>query len=309
MTEMKLDWRSEKEYDYLNGLSFPQIAFEFLRRNGQYTSDYEEYSKIEATLESKFGCKEDNYEEWRKAGALGLVLVTTKAPDGLATTRHREPEVTWLRNSENSWLKRSGSLEVQKALNSDTPPRRYWYEDWYRLKWGILSEEFPDPTKLLSGPLEFDLNNGFPTMPDYEHIGEFFHGDGDEYGTYEPWSQRPGSALLVFDLESPLPAQLKSAKEMLKKRMKLDKKRYGIQPFSTYQKDEFIELAKRYLRILDADLDDAKNEEIGVVLYGDDSQKEDIYYNAKILSDNRSRAQLFRDLKYRAIPTYKTISG
>jgi hypothetical protein len=91
--------------------------------------------------------------------------------------------------------------------------------------------------------------------------------------------------------------------------MKLDKKRYGIQPFSTYQKDEFIELAKRYLRILDADLDDAKNEEIGVVLYGDDSQKEDIYYNAKILSDNRSRAQLFRDLKYRAIPTYKTISG
>ena len=281
---MNLDWRNEKEYDYLSDLSFPQIAFEFLRRNPKFKKDFEEFSRIEDALESAYGPKHQNNNLWRKDGKLGIVYVPKREPG----------------ESDSAWL--------SKAMSSAEMPQRFWYEDWYRLKWGILSKGFPDPSSILIEPLEFDLTYSFPIMPDYEHIGEFFHGDGDEFGMYQPWSQRPGSALLVFDLESPLSAHLKSAKEILKQRLKLDKEQHGIQALSTYQRADFIAQSKKYLRILDADLQGEENEQIGIVLYGDDSEKEDIYYNAKILSDNRSRALLFRGLKYRAIPTYKLIS-
>lgn len=34
------DWRSPKAYDYLQDLSAPGLAWEFLRRNADYRADY-----------------------------------------------------------------------------------------------------------------------------------------------------------------------------------------------------------------------------------------------------------------------------
>jgi Proteobacterial transcriptional regulator-like domain len=37
----KPDWRSAAAYDYVRGLTLPNLAWEFLRRNPDYRGDYE----------------------------------------------------------------------------------------------------------------------------------------------------------------------------------------------------------------------------------------------------------------------------
>lgn len=298
---MTPDWRIASDYDYVDDLSLTALAFEFLRRNPEYRRDFRKYSKIEGALAKLHGPKPENYAEWKADWATGAIFDPPKLPD----ETHQE------------WRER--------ALLESGGPRQVWYEEWYTNRWGILSEELPDPAKPLKGDLKFDLTKGFPTFPDSHEVENYYPVKIGKAGFPVPSPQAMGLALVGFDLEAPLVPQINAAKAELKKRQNLHKQshemgdRHAQLALSTskaqnFKDGGFLNRFKGYIRLLDADLatDDVSDTKIGEVLFGDVSSniaKADPNSFAKKIWNQRMKAHQYRDIKYRAIPTWEPPSA
>jgi hypothetical protein len=62
-----MDWRSSADYDFCAGLSRDQWAWEFLRRNPDYQSDYARFIAIWQALETDYGAPpQRDFQRWKQ---------------------------------------------------------------------------------------------------------------------------------------------------------------------------------------------------------------------------------------------------
>ena len=52
------DWKNEEDYDFVEGLSYLDWAWEFLRGGTKYRSEFEKFSGEVTILENKFGANQ-----------------------------------------------------------------------------------------------------------------------------------------------------------------------------------------------------------------------------------------------------------
>jgi hypothetical protein len=61
-----LDWRQAENYSYTNALNAAQWAWEFLRRNAEYQSDYRQFMQTWLALEADYGASpERDFQAWK----------------------------------------------------------------------------------------------------------------------------------------------------------------------------------------------------------------------------------------------------
>jgi hypothetical protein len=282
---MNPDWRVESDYDYLDKLSLSQLAFEFLRRNPDYIQDHHEYAKIEAALAKNFGPKVANYEIWKKAGkAIGTIWDPPRLPG----------------ESRKNYFHRT--------MDHPNDPAAYWYEEWFQRKWG-LEGGFPTPESPTKIELKFKSRWNFPILPDYREVGLFFHGDSIENS---PYTQVEDKVTVVFDLESPLKAQLAEVKKILQQEAKGRAEEYNLKLVSEQQTANFRKKFKTYIRVLDGAAANSEKKVVAHELFGEEAklkaQKDfsdaDNFMLTKRYNNHKS-AEQFVHYKYCTIPFYK----
>lgn len=272
-----LNWKEESDYDYLDDLSLSQLAFEYLRRNKRYQSDYRKITEIEKLLTEKHGSKESAYHLWRD-DVLGCV--------------HNPPLNQ--NESRDEW----GS----RAIMHTSEPSLIWYEDYYREEWGIVNF-FPDPARIANPPPKFKFSSLYPIAPRFGAVKDYFEDD-------EPFPQALGAAVLVFDLGLPIKEQWERSYRLLIELRDEQLKTKKIDAIKkVYTPGYFADLSKSYLRVLDAKECGAKNAEIaGILRPYQDNTKETSYSASKTISKQYKQAMRYVNLKYQMIPHFKISS-
>jgi len=283
----KPSWKVESDYDCVDKLSLPQLAFEFLRRNPDYIKDYQRFAEVEAELTVELGPKASNYQEWKDAGRkIGTIWDPPRMPgESLQSHFHR-------------------------TIDHPCDPKAFWYEDWFQNKWG-LEGGFPSPATPTTCELKFKTQGAFPFLPTYQEAGLFFHGDSIDH---EPFSQVTDVAVLAFNLNSPMDIQLAEAKQILqaeiKRRSDEHEKVFGA--VKSKQTVHFRDKFKTYLRVWDAEVSGEEKKNVAEIIFGEEAKlksKKDCTdpNNFMLVKRNHSHksAAQFVSHKYRLIPNYK----
>lgn len=225
------NWKLDSDYKFCYELSSEGWAWEFLRRNSEYRQDY----LTAMTME-----QEDN----EKFGERAFVFHNDEI-------RHRfyyEPEKQE-NESDKAW--------VNRCLENKVSPRRLSPGAWFGRKWGLgIPIQSPD---IDEAPRFAMIRPGH--LLSWDELDLYY--DGDESNN----QQKINTAVIGFDLEKPLPHQLKFADEQLKKKTK--QAGYSLKE----EKGPSIINAKwpSYLRVFDARNCGAEPKEIISILF---SQKD-----------------------------------
>ncbi len=224
------DWKNEKDYTFTKSLTPEGWAWEFLRRNPRYQSDYAHVVKL----------KEEENAEYAPPKKDGLLR-----KEDLPHTRFYEPE----RLPDETRLQWK-----HRAIGLDQDPREYSLTQWYGKVWG-LANDISDPAS--DQPPAFLPYRKSPEVLNWDSLSDYF--EPDEHAQ----AQKPEMLVLGFDLTLSLKPQLKEAKRILEEKKK--KFKLGLQKRETPRPDKW----DTYLRILDSQLgkDQPSNAELAKVIY------------------------------------------
>jgi hypothetical protein len=230
------DWRDPATYPDPKSTRLTQWAWEFLRRNPDYRSDWRRYAESCAVLRAKHRSKLDADQEptafaFDHDDPLGCVYEPPRE-DG---------------ESEGGWLRRVGS-------GSSSP-----LGSWLCKKWGIGGAGgLPEPTAIRFPGL-WAASAGLVRMVASRP-------EGSAVGTSTV-------ATIEFDLSRPLEPQFAAAKRLLTRRQTYLRQR-GVVGTSTAARAQSGVVYRRYLRALDAVETGAKLTHIAQVLFPTDPDPE-----------------------------------
>ena len=191
-------WQDKKAYAYTRDLSAAGWAFEFLRRNKEYRVDFAKAAKLRQRRREKYGVGNGGHLRWRSDREFLI-----KLDEGSVTSDPDWRDATSTGTDGCAWI---------------------YFEDFFQLKWG-LAQPIVDPSVAPIKAPRFRPGPRFPMFPDWRDVESFFVGE-DPSESYEaevaahvpPFGQRPGAAVVVFDLTAPLTGQIRKAEEQLRSR-------------------------------------------------------------------------------------------
>ena len=186
------DWKDEVDYAFTKDLTPEGWAWEFLRRNETYKSDFETVSKILSDATDIYG---SNRAKWPR-----------EKPAFKFTPPREEGETV------KAWRARC-------AMGQGEPPRIVPVDQWYGRKWG-LRDRIVDPC---SAP---EAGVKFAPPPEYARLTEKVDDlegyveevETDDGGGLPVFTERIG--VVIFDLRYPLPKQVRLARGRLKRRQR-----------------------------------------------------------------------------------------
>ena len=275
---MEPGWKNDADYAYTEQLDANGWAFEFLRRDPDYRMDFEKVYSTKEQLKAQHGPYKDNESAWRQDKRAWIYEPPIKKGE---TRKH--------------WMLRSSAVGLE--------PKRNWFLDWYRAKWGLVTR-FPDPSYPADPTPEFNALDEFPLFPKYAEVGEFFEGDEAD------GNQMSRTAVVVFDLWRPLKEQIKAATVQLiaraKEQMAEEKVAHGTAAkpqLKGHKTGNALIKFRQYLRTLDGVAAGAKPKEIAVVIFGLDENEAATGFSAsKRGAEKIQTAQSFAKLRYLSIP-------
>ena len=220
------DWKSELNYDYTRSLEADAWAWEFLRRNPSYQSDFQEWCAVRAAVESVHG----KLSKLTRAKRLSLPELTRYTPP----KRDGEGDQEW----------------YMRCVVEHRDPLKFALDVALARKWGLY--ELHDPAFSRPTRLKF-----LPRSDVYvtEHLDrlieklEFPNSSGENAVEKSHASHGRVNAFALFDLTHDLIPQLAFAKrELIRLREgKKDEEAFSVK-FSKPQREKWV----CYLRVLDA---------------------------------------------------------
>ncbi|MET0087661.1 MAG: DUF6499 domain-containing protein [Sedimenticola sp.] len=268
---MPPDWRNPEDYAYTDHLSDEGWAWEFLKRNPNYQSDYKQISLILNLLEAVHGQLD--------APEVDAILRNVSGAYHFDPPRNEGESI-------DQWIERC------KVAGVNPIERRIDYQAGY--KWGI------------DGPIQNPHAEGggipkFLSSPSWPRIIE--HKEGLDY--VDSIYNDPDSpfVLVGFNLNLNIKKQATDATSLLSKEKSKLKSLGKIHRLSNISN---IGLLVEHLRLLDADDAGANSSEIGEILFKDDSQDADkVKQRHGKVRDRREAAEKYRDHSYRYLPLRK----
>jgi hypothetical protein len=287
------DWKNKEDYAYTSSLKPEGWAFEFLRRNKEYQTDYKRLEKAHQTLTKKYGPQSKETKSKWYADPLFW---------------HYEPDL-FPGEKYNEW--------VDRAVHQGVEPQRTKLHEHVSNKWGLRSFP-PNPSHPAYSPPQFSETGAFPLFPDYHRVGEFFEGDYPKTGPNGephwitgagPYRQKHGYAIVVFQLDLRLDPQLDILKKKLRETQQQQEKAGHIKPLKKYTPVKVIDVFVRYLRVLDGDAAGATRADMGKIIFGWKGETGGFGDSAtKSTWDSLKAAREYVDRKYIVIPQLKLAS-
>lgn len=246
------DWKNPEDYAYTESLTPTGWAFEFLRRNPKYQADFEKVRALRDLLDEKYGKDTATYLR-RVNDPAALITLDAEA----TAEAQRDPKLR---------------CALRPGPNDET---KVHFETFYSRKWG-LGERLASPYDVPAVAPRFSVWPVFPFFPNGEDIDLLFHGeDPDDQCTVESWdyagpgAQRPGVAIVAFDLTEPLSGQVEQAMQELQRRAS-EQREAGLFDAWPNIRPRFEESRlRKVLRVLDAVPADATKADIYRVLCKD----------------------------------------
>ena len=270
----KPDWRKESDYDYTKTLREDGWAWEFLRRNPQYTKEWKKtlskhqaedkprrkkrYAELSAFLESKTGKfsfipgfeKEKSFDEFSERGLRFAALYLNQLE------KETTPDFIDSKGAGNRW----GFKLTDVLFNPE-----------------MIYPQFDEYT------LIFDVFGWYYTKEDI---------DQQLMPALKEWE-----VAAVYDLRTSIGHQTKRFKEFLTREQE-NLKASSVIKTRRLNKSVYI----RYLRVLDAKEDSVKQSEIARIIFPNDDNKGATPPAQVNLKTDYKRAKKIRDVDYMKIP-------
>lgn len=173
-----LDWKNKIEYAYVDSLSNAGLAWEFLRRNPEYSKTWRKYLSIKSELDAKFGPS----FSWSSS-----ILQCREIS-------HFDPPIK-ASETESEWIKRN--------LDSGVDPYRSPFVEGLARSWGLV--RLLNPAQVATGKERFLA----PRFNVWYHV--------DDIEMAEPYPAKWKRAYIEIDLSRHIEPQLDLAKARLLK--------------------------------------------------------------------------------------------
>lgn len=264
-----LNWKNSADYDFTDDLAPEGWAWEFLRRNPSYRSDFETVTNILLEFTEKYG---NDRATWPKE---------EPAFKFTPPREHGETIKAW---------------RARCAVGNGEPPHMVTVDRWYGEKWGLLGPIVPCSS--LTATVRFSLPPEFGRLvekvDDLEGLVDDI--EIENGGGVTVFQDRV--SVVVFDMRHSLPKQLKSIGKRLKRRQKALVAGGKIRVDGTK-----LHQTKwtRYLKVLDAKATGASLDEIGLLLGPGHADEYPDYLATHYAKDTLMQAEKLSNDGYKAI--------
>jgi hypothetical protein len=268
MTTAISNWTDSDAYPKWGKSSLRRFAWEFLRRNPEYQSDWDKYLSICRSVlphyDPRIELSQSDYDKLEYS------------PDH----QHFEPPRLG-QESEDEWRSR-----VKTGRITALPI-------WYARKWGLKNTIY-DP--------HYPYDSSFP-HPNFIHTPSTVHILTENW----PGFREGGSIYTLhpktgigFDMSLPIDLQIEAARKYLLGHQQYLIKNDVVKPFpNSVPRKEWVV----YLRLLDADATGAKPKEIAAQLYPEEEDVYPDYIPQKKVRTALKQAKKWRDKWYLLIPS------
>jgi len=183
------DWRKDGDYAFTENLSPEGWAWEFLRRNPEYNSNYESVKTLVANEEKEFG-----------PIPAGIWRLNKDIPHTVHFIPEKKPN-----ESRMKW--------IHRCIAEDKEPRVLTHEGWIARKWR-LKFWMPSPEENEPELYFFKQGRGAELLS-WDDCSQYFYdvSGEEEQGVYE---QVEESVVIVFDVMQAITPQLKQANKIIK---------------------------------------------------------------------------------------------